>query len=66
VLRLSVLGIFVFRDDLIDFCYLIRHKRRVMKITKQVTDEAILAELGGRLARIRLDRNLTQAQLAAE
>jgi transcriptional regulator with XRE-family HTH domain len=37
-----------------------------MKITKQATDEAILAELGGRLAKIRLDRNLTQAQLAAE
>ena len=37
-----------------------------MKITKQATDEAILSELGGRLARARLERNLTQAQLAAE
>ncbi len=37
-----------------------------MKITKQVTDEAVLAELGGRLARIRLDRNLTQARLAEQ
>lgn len=37
-----------------------------MKITKQATDEAILAELGGRLAKIRLDRNLTQAELATQ
>ena len=37
-----------------------------MKITKQATDEAVLAELGGRLAEIRLDRNLTQAELATQ
>jgi transcriptional regulator with XRE-family HTH domain len=37
-----------------------------MKITKQTTDEAVLAELGGRLTRIRLERNLTQVQLAKE
>ena len=37
-----------------------------MKITQQATDDAVLAELGGRLARIRLERNLTQAQLAEQ
>ena len=37
-----------------------------MKISGQVTDEAILEELGARLARVRLGRNLTQAALAAE
>jgi len=37
-----------------------------MKVTKQATDEVILGELGGRLAKIRLDHNLTQAQLAAQ
>ena len=37
-----------------------------MKITKQATDDSILSELGGRLARIRLERNLTQAQLAEQ
>ena len=37
-----------------------------MKISKQATDETILLELGERLARLRLDRNLTQAQLAAQ
>jgi transcriptional regulator with XRE-family HTH domain len=37
-----------------------------MKIAKQATDEVILVELGGRLAKIRLDRNLTQAQLATQ
>jgi transcriptional regulator with XRE-family HTH domain len=37
-----------------------------MKITKQATDDAVLAELGGRLARIRLERNLTQGQLAEQ
>jgi len=37
-----------------------------MKITKQATDDALLRELGGRLAQVRLDRNLTQAQLAEQ
>jgi transcriptional regulator with XRE-family HTH domain len=37
-----------------------------MKITKQATDAVILSNLGGRLARIRLDRNLTQSQLATQ
>jgi len=37
-----------------------------MKITKQATDAVVLAELGGRLARIRLERNLTQGQLAEQ
>ena len=37
-----------------------------MKITKQATDKAVLAELGERLTRIRLERNLTQVQLAEE
>ena len=37
-----------------------------MRITKQTTDEAVLSELGGRLARVRLERNLTQAQLAEQ
>ncbi|HEY1716698.1 MAG TPA: helix-turn-helix transcriptional regulator, partial [Verrucomicrobiae bacterium] len=37
-----------------------------MKLTKQATDETVLAELGGRLTRIRLERNLTQLQLAKE
>ncbi len=37
-----------------------------MNITKQTTDDVVLAELGGRLARIRLERNLTQAQLAEQ
>lgn len=32
----------------------------------QMTDEAVLEGLGGRLSRFRLDRNLTQADLAAE
>ncbi len=37
-----------------------------MKMTNQTTDEVILSELGHRLAQARLDRNLTQAQLATE
>lgn len=37
-----------------------------MRITSDNTDEAVLAELGARLARTRLERNLTQAQLADE
>jgi transcriptional regulator with XRE-family HTH domain len=37
-----------------------------MNIHNQLTDEAVLGELGLRLARLRLDRNLTQAEIAAE
>jgi transcriptional regulator with XRE-family HTH domain len=35
-----------------------------MKITPLLTDEAVLIELGERLGRHRLDRNLSQAELA--
>ena len=38
----------------------------VMKIVKQATDQAVLSELGERLAKARLERNLTQSQLAAQ
>ena len=37
-----------------------------MKITKHLTDTAILEEMGGRLGRRRLDRELTQAALAEQ
>jgi transcriptional regulator with XRE-family HTH domain len=37
-----------------------------MRITNELTDDAVLAEFGARLARTRLERNLTQAQLAGE
>lgn len=37
-----------------------------MQIRNSNTDEAVLEELGRRLARTRLERNLTQAQLAHE
>jgi len=35
-----------------------------MKITRQASDLVVLTELGERIASIRLNRNLTQAQLA--
>ena len=37
-----------------------------MSITSQMTDDHILAELGERLARLRLDKNLTQSELAQQ
>jgi transcriptional regulator with XRE-family HTH domain len=37
-----------------------------MKISKILTDEAILAEIGQRLSRRRLDMQLTQAELAEQ
>lgn len=37
-----------------------------MRIVKNATNEAVLREVGDRLARIRLERNLTQAELAAQ
>jgi transcriptional regulator with XRE-family HTH domain len=37
-----------------------------MEIRNELADEAALAEIGRRLARWRLDRNMTQQQLAAE
>jgi transcriptional regulator with XRE-family HTH domain len=35
-----------------------------MRFESNLTDQAVLAELGERLTRARLDRNVTQAQLA--
>ena len=35
-----------------------------MKITSEASDAAVLEELGRRVARVRLEKNLTQAQLA--
>ena len=43
-----------------------RHKWLFMKISNQITDEVVLRELGARLARVRLERNLTQAGLAEQ
>ncbi len=37
-----------------------------MKIDQLLTDDTVIRELGARLARIRLDRDLTQADLADE
>ena len=37
-----------------------------MKISEHLTDESILKEVGGRLTRARLGRNLTQAALAEQ
>jgi transcriptional regulator with XRE-family HTH domain len=37
-----------------------------MKLTRELTDSAVLEELGARLARARIDANLTQARLAEE
>ena len=37
-----------------------------MKFTNDNSDDATLGELGSRIARYRLDRNLTQAELAQE
>ncbi|MFW5452441.1 helix-turn-helix transcriptional regulator [Thioalkalivibrio sulfidiphilus] len=37
-----------------------------MKLDEKFTDDAVLAELGERLARLRIGRGLTQAQLADE
>ncbi len=37
-----------------------------MKISKNLTDEAVLVEIGGRVARSRLDLQLTQADVAEQ
>lgn len=37
-----------------------------MKIVKPATDAAVLTEIGRRLARVRLEKNLTQVQLAEQ
>lgn len=37
-----------------------------MKIQQQITDDAVLGELGRRLAHVRLDLNITQAELAEQ
>jgi transcriptional regulator with XRE-family HTH domain len=37
-----------------------------LRILRQLTDEAVLAEVGRRIARTRLERNLSQQHLAAD
>ena len=37
-----------------------------MELTQQLSDRAVLSHLGRRLAQFRLDRNVTQRELAAE
>ncbi|MEO8459952.1 MAG: helix-turn-helix transcriptional regulator [Dokdonella sp.] len=37
-----------------------------MKIDNQITDSSILSEVGTRLARLRLEKNLTQIELARQ
>ena len=44
----------------------IAYVSEVMKITSELTDAAVLQELGERLERRRIDAELTQAQLAEE
>jgi transcriptional regulator with XRE-family HTH domain len=41
-------------------------KSSVMDIHNQLSDEAVLTEIGLRLTRLRLDRNLTQGEVATE
>src|SRR6202050_7681 len=43
-----------------------RPYRRVMRITSELTDVAVLHEIGDRRGRRRIDAGLTQAQLAEE
>lgn len=45
---------------------LIRQIWRIMNISPQLTDAAILQELGGRLTQSRIEHNLTQAALAEQ
>ena len=45
---------------------LICQRRLVMKIVRDMSDSAVLNELGSRIARSRLNRNLTQAAFARE
>jgi len=46
---------------------LLQHERAsVMQIDSMLTDSAVLTELGSRLSRRRLDRNMSQLQLADE
>jgi transcriptional regulator with XRE-family HTH domain len=37
-----------------------------MNISKMLTDDAVLAEIGSRIARYRIDRQVTQAELAEQ
>jgi transcriptional regulator with XRE-family HTH domain len=54
------------RDEYSAEIRLNRPYRRVMKITTELTDSAVLHEIGDRLERRRIDGGLTQAQLAEE
>lgn len=58
--------IFAFKGDIFIFIAATRPYRRIMRIISELTDTAVLNELGDRLERCRIDAGLTQAQLAEE
>lgn len=58
--------IFAFKGDILIFIAATRPYRRIMRIISELTDTAVLNELGDRLGRCRIDAGLTQAQLAEE
>ncbi|HLO97924.1 MAG TPA: helix-turn-helix domain-containing protein [Fimbriimonas sp.] len=46
------------------FLAFIRHNSHVVEITKSLSDEQVMIELGARISSIRLNRNMSQSQLA--
>jgi transcriptional regulator with XRE-family HTH domain len=58
--------VFALLDEYMLIIKLNRLLGRVMKITNELTDEAVLLEIGERLERRRIDAGLTQAELAEE
>ncbi len=53
-------------DDIIQLFSDKSTKETIMNISKLLTDDAILAETGKRIARCRLDHQLTQAEVAEQ
>lgn len=62
----QIMIIFAFKGDIYGFIIATRPCRRIMRITSELTDAAVLNELGDRLERLRINAGLTQAQLAEE
>ncbi|MGH8325301.1 MAG: helix-turn-helix transcriptional regulator [Steroidobacteraceae bacterium] len=56
--------LFVINGDLLRKSLIIRNKRRIMRVTSELTDPAILQILGERIERYRVAADLTQAELA--
>jgi transcriptional regulator with XRE-family HTH domain len=65
-LAVSLSSVFATDAEILDVSIVTRHNWRVMNVTSLMTNETVVKELGRRIVDLRLEHNLTQAEMAIE